>query len=594
MSFPARIVDSISNALTGLRTRSDAATARQFTHRPLTSQEIEAAFNGSGLMRKVVTAPAEDSVREWRNWQAEEEQIKALQAEERRLDIRSKVELAEIYRGLGGGAIIMGVPGDTQLPLNANAIKPGDLKFLHVVSRYQVQLGQIVEDTEDPLFGSPANFRIQTGNGQMTFHPSRVICFKGQLRPVINSIDQNEMFWGQSKIETMQESVMNSDNAQAAFSSLIDKARNTEIGIPGLSAMVATEKGEQLLQKRLAAMMLGQSTFHATIFDAGVGKDDPGEEITHKQVNWAGIPAVMLAFAEYVAAIADMPMTRLFGRAPEGLNSSGDSQQKDWNKKIRAHQELKIQPCIDLLDTALIPSAGVKRDDITWDWAALDTPSEKEETDRFKIAMEAAEKVQNTGAVPDHAFAKSFQNLIIENSWMPGIAQALADIPDDERYGISPTREGAFDLGDAKPRSLYVMRRVVNVGDFEKWAKSQGIELQDDLHVTIAFSRQALDWMRVDHEEWNQDEEGQITIKPGGVRIIEPLGDRTAVLLFTSSTLTWRHEQIIRAGASHDYPEYQPHISLTGEPVDIDSIEPYRGEIVLGPEIFEELDESRA
>ena len=48
---------------------------------------------------------------------------------------------------------------------------------------------------------------------------------------------------------------------------------------------------------------------------------------------------------------------------------------------------------------------------------------------------------------------------------------------------------------------------------------------------------------------------------------------------------------MVRRGASHDYPDYQPHISLTGEPVNLDGVEPYRGEIVLGPEVFAEVDE---
>jgi hypothetical protein len=97
--------------------------------------------------------------------------------------------------------------------------------------------------------------------------------------------------------------------------------------------------------------------------------------------------------------------------------------------------------------------------------------------------------------------------------------------------------------------------------------------------------------MKIDGD-WNSTDRGEVTVAPGGVRIVEPLGGMTAVLLFTSSTLTWRHEQIIRAGATSDYPDYQPHISLTKSPVDLAGIVPYRGKIVLGPEIFEPFDES--
>jgi hypothetical protein len=65
----------------------------------------------------------------------------------------------------------------------------------------------------------------------------------------------------------------------------------------------------------------------------------------------------------------------------------------------------------------------------------------------------------------------------------------------------------------------------------------------------------------------------------------------TAVLMFASSQLYWRHREIVEAGASHDFPDYTPHVSLTESPVDLSGVEPYRGRIVLGPEIFEELRE---
>ena len=49
---------------------------------------------------------------------------------------------------------------------------------------------------------------------------------------------------------------------------------------------------------------------------------------------------------------------------------------------------------------------------------------------------------------------------------------------------------------------------------------------------------------------------------------------------------------MVEAGATWDWPEYQPHISIqVGGNVDLSKVEPYQGKIVLGPEIFEELRE---
>jgi 2'-5' RNA ligase len=110
------------------------------------------------------------------------------------------------------------------------------------------------------------------------------------------------------------------------------------------------------------------------------------------------------------------------------------------------------------------------------------------------------------------------------------------------------------------------------------------------MHVTIAFSRKPLDWVKAG-EAWDSE----IEIAEGGARMMESFGENgeAKVLLFSSSQLSWRHEQIKEAGASWDHPEYQPHITISYDPdgPDIKDIEPYRGKIVLGPEIFQEVNE---
>jgi phage-related protein (TIGR01555 family) len=620
------IADGLTNVFTGLGTGNDPRTGNRYCFRPLTPDEIEAAYRGSGLMRKVIDIPAFDMVREWRDWQAEKEQIEALEAEERRLDILGKVMMAEILRGLGGGALILGVPGDAAMPANFTSLGKGGLAYLHIVNRWQLSATEWVDDPTDPLFGGPRFWLVTTGAGQVRIHPSRVICFRGDALPNLLGTDRAEQFWGESRVQRVRDAVMNSDTAQAAFAGLISKARNTIIGIPGLTDLVSTQDGEQALAGRMGALALGESMFNATLRDAGDGSPGAGETIDHRQVNWAGIPDIMLAFARFVAAVADIPVTRLLGTAAEGMNASGDSQQKDYDKHVRANQNLRLRPCLDLLDAALIPSAlGSRPADVWWQFAPLAIPTEAEEAERFKTTMEAIEKIQNTGAIPEEAFAKSVQNTLVENGWLVGLEGALEEVPESERYGTGgeddgtdPSalqaanenevaelrKRGAINadqaralLTDARPRTLYVQRKLLNAAEFISWAKGQGFETTtpaDDLHVTITFSRTPVDWMKMG-TAWEGDDKGNLTVPPGGARLVERLGDKGAVvLLFSSSSLSWRHEEMKRNGASFDFDEYQPHVTITYQApagLDLAKVEPFRGKLVFGPEIFEELSE---
>jgi len=329
------------------------------------------------------------------------------------------------------------------------------------------------------------------------------------------------------------------------------------------------------------------------------------------------MPEVIKTYLSIVAGAADIPATRLLGKSPEGMNATGASDERNYLAMIAAKQHMDLRPPLERLDAVVLPSAGVKPE-LPWTFSPISTLSEAEQADIELKEAQAIEKLVGLAMVPETAMAKTIQNRLIESGRWPGLKKLIdeaeaagEELPgDDDGLDIVPTNSGkegdpSVSAGsggnadpnparraanDASPRTLYVSRKVVNIAEIKAWAKSQGLpDLQDDLHVTLIYSRTPLDWMKVESEDWNQEKNGQIEIAPGGVRIVEPLGNRTAVLLFTSSRLSWRHEQIVRAGAEHGFPDYQPHISLTGEPVDLSNVEPYRGKIVLGPEVFEEI-----
>lgn len=152
----------------------------------------------------------------------------------------------------------------------------------------------------------------------------------------------------------------------------------------------------------------------------------------------------------------------------------------------------------------------------------------------------------------------------------------------------------------AAPKTLYVRRNVTNAAEIIKWAKGQGFKTTlpaAEMHVTITYSRAPVDWLKMGDPivYGPADDDGSLHIPPGPARVVEPLGDKGAVvLMFTSSALSWRHEDMIQNGASWDYPGYQPHISITydGTGMDLSKVKAYTGKIILGPEIFEEVQEN--
>lgn len=603
---------ALANFLTGRGTSVDRTTHNFWLGQSMQPQQIEAAYRSSWLVRKIVDVPAEDMTRAGRDWEATKEEIAKIEAEEKRLGFWRAIQTALIFGRLGGGALFINLADMTPDRPLPRTIRPGAVVSLVPLYRTQLTLGQMDDDLLSPSYGEPTVFRVNT-QAQPIIHPSRLIIFKGERTLGLHAASFEERFWGDSIVQIVDEAVKDATTATGGFAALIDEAKVDVMTMPGMYQMLAQPGGKEKFMEALQAAAMGKS-IHRML---ALGE---GETWETRQINWAGMPDVIKTFLSIVAGAADIPATRLLGKSPDGMNSTGEADLANYFQSISAKQESDLRPALEKLDALLLPSAGVKAD-LVWKFSPARVLDEAKLADIEAKEATTVATLANTGLIQETALAKAVQNRLIESQRWPGLEDALKEaeaagegLPgDDDDLDIIPveTAKGggqslsagsggqsgssspARRANDAQPRTLYVHRKVVNVEDLKAWAKSQGLpELQDDLHVTIAHIDKQFDWMKVDGEDWDQEKNGQIEIAPGGVRIVEPLGDRSAVLLFTSSRLSWRHEQIVRAGAEHDFPDYQPHISLTDEPVDLTGVEPYRGRIVLGPEIFETVREA--
>lgn len=460
----AWITDSLRNAIGRInpfaRGQGSFGAPSVFDH-----QLAMSAYLCSGMMRKVISVPAEDRVREWRDWQADQDDITKLEAEERRLGLQAKVQHAEILRGIGGGALILVAKGNHADELKPGSVQPGDLVAINVVSRWQLSGLNWVDELSDPLYGTPRMWRLQGQNGGTDIHPSRVVAFRGAPLPMGTALSIEQAYWGDSRLLRVFREIQRSDDTQEWFAALVRKAKLLRIGIPDLDT-----QDEARLNKRIEVIAFGESSLNATVYRSSAGSDDAGEKIDDYQVTWAGIPAMMDAFDQRVAAVSDIPFTRLTGRSPAGMNATGQHDTDNWNKAVKAGQTLETRPCLDQIDIALIPSSGVS--EATWAFAPLDTPSEKEQADTFKTTIDALEKLNLMNVMPEEAFNELAQNLLAEREWMPGIDAVLKKFSDEERFNpeedetdpsdIVPTEGNGREADPSSPTARRPAARAAN------------------------------------------------------------------------------------------------------------------------------------
>lgn len=431
MGTVVRLFDRLVNLMSGTGTTADKSTYRQYYLQRLDSRQIEAAYRTSWLMRKAVDLPPYDMTRAGRDWQADKPTIEKLEAEEKRLGIWDALRRALVLARLGGAGMVLYVDGDDQeQPLDPARIRTGMLKTVHVWHRDRFALGQMIDAWSDPWFGHPRYYQVQLGgaSGLVKFHPSRVIAFKGQQVPDMATNAWEDCFWGDSIAQSIQDAVANADAAQAGFAALIEEAKLDIIKMPDLMANAATAEYEQRFMERFRLAALGKSTHRALVLDGD-------EDWEQRQINWAGMPDIIATYIQIVAGAADIPATRLLGKSPDGMNATGKGDETNYLTMITGRQENDLRPQIERLDTVLIPSALGKPDPaVWWKFAPLQVPTEAEEATTFKTVMDALDKLVSMRLVPEIAMEKGAQNLLEERGWIPGLGDALAELPDDERF----------------------------------------------------------------------------------------------------------------------------------------------------------------
>lgn len=589
-------VDGFANFLSGLGMGNPKQAANGYVME-CSQVDLEAAYRTSTWFGKIVDIPADDATRGWRGWKAKKDQIETLEAEEKRLQVKQKLHQALIWSRLYGGAVIIpgGLPGQPQDPLRPEGIGKGTVKFLTVLHRHEsIQPQGLISDPMSEFYGQPEYWTVNgDGSRQVQLHPSRVILVNGRKAP--SRMGGNDI-WGDSVWLHLRDAVTNADAGAAVIGALLQEAKIDVIGVENLMQGMATAEFESLMLKRFTMMAMLKSVSNVTLID----KND---EWSQKQINWAGIPDVMTTLLTIMSGAADIPVTRLIGTSAKGLNATGEGDLRNYYDNVKAKQELSLSPAIAPMDEMLIRSGlGARPPEVWYDWNPLWQPTEKEQAEVDKLEAETTNIYVGTGLVPSEALATATQNRMIESGRWPGIEQALEEsaaelelpTPDPDEDDLEAEEEEEEEeqqqAADAAPRTLYVRRDVRNAAEIIKWAKAQGFtDIVPDPHVTITFSRRPVDWMKMG-ENYSGDGEGNLTVQAGGPRMMDRFGEAT-VLLFASSTLSWRHENMVREGASWDHPEYQPHITISyaEDGPDLVDVEPYQGEIVLGPEIFEEV-----
>jgi hypothetical protein len=312
--------------------------------------QMEWSYRGSWIVGMAVDAPAKDMTREGVEIQSDDkpDKIQHLQKEAQRLSIWKGICETTKWSRLYGGALgwLMIDGQDTASPLRTETIRQGQFKGIKAIDRWQLQpdLSDIIDDL-GPDLGNPRfyDYLPDVGSGlkRMRIHYSRVLRMTGVELPYWQKIGEN--YWGQSVIERIWDRLISFDSGTMGAAQMLYKAHLRTYKVKDLRQIISTggEAYEGLI-KQINAIRAFQSNEGLTLMDA----DDEFEVHAYA---FGGIDLVLLQLGQQLSGALGIPLVRLFGQSPAGLNSTGESDLRMYYDNIRAEQESLLRMPVETI-----------------------------------------------------------------------------------------------------------------------------------------------------------------------------------------------------------------------------------------------------
>lgn len=306
--------------------------------------KLEAMYRGSWIVGAAVDSVAEDMTRAGINIQSttEPEQVQEMQTMMTRLGIwHSLLEAIKWGRLYGGAVAAIIIDGqDPKSPLDVRTVGKDQFRGLRVYDRWSLQpsVSEVVQDGINA--GLPMYYDVVSdiNTGKVTgikFHHTRVIRFIGVQLPLWQAI--TEMMWGESIIERMNDRLISFDTATAGAANLINKAHLRTVQIDKLREVLAAGgKAEENLLQMFHHMRMLQVNEGLTLLD----KEDTFQAHSY---SFSGLSDMILQFGQQIAGATGIPLVRLFGQSPAGLNSTGESDLRMYYDNIQAQQESRMR-----------------------------------------------------------------------------------------------------------------------------------------------------------------------------------------------------------------------------------------------------------
>lgn len=297
---------------------------------------LSSTYMEEGIIQVLIDQPVDDAFRGGITVQCDEldgDDIKVLmQAIHEHGLIETYSQGLKWMRLFGGGGIIVNFGQDMRQPMEIEKIKSNTPLAFYAADRWELNYSPAGSEFLDML--STISTEHPYNYYGHVLHKSNVIRLNGKMPPSI--LKGQFGGWGMSELEKLVRSFNQYLKHQSVTFELLDEAKIDVMKINGFNAAIATSNGANKTAQRVANAAMIKNYQNALVMD----KEDDFEQ---KSINFGGLAEILNQIRIGLACDLRMPMTKLFGISPSGLNASGEEEIENYNSMIETEIRSKVK-----------------------------------------------------------------------------------------------------------------------------------------------------------------------------------------------------------------------------------------------------------
>lgn len=447
----APAADSFVNFAQKLGVGADnALSTASYGYNPITRNrtQLEWIHRGSWLGGVAVDTVADDMTRAGVEFHSDlaPDVLEVLQADATKYEVWNTINETVRWSRLYGGCIaVMLIDGqDLKTPLRLDTVGPGQFKGMLCLDRWMVDqtLDDLVTDY-GPSLGLPKFYRVLSNapalRGTAVHHSRVALRLEGVKLPHQQRLTEN--LWGISVLERLYDRMIAFDSASTGAAQLVYKSYLRTLKIPGMRDIVAAGgKPLEGLLSYVDIMRRFQGQEGITLLD---GEDDFSVQ---QHSAFSGLSDALNQFGQQLSGALQIPLTRLFGQSPSGMNSTGESDMRMYYDHINQQQNKTLLSGVTTMYKAIARSNGV---DLPSNFSlSFKNLWQLSDTEKATIASTIATAVtgaHDAGLIGQHTALKELRQASKVNGVFSNITDELISSATDETQ--PPMGESAFMPG---------------------------------------------------------------------------------------------------------------------------------------------------